>query len=184
MSNLFLKIATTASQAALTFTNRQFADNRLYFSTSLPGVWTLEALGIEITTPVTNTVQRAIDAPRRFYSMAQVQYASSTFAPKTLYGRTLTLNFTVGPGLITIVFNSSGGGTFTWASQPSGTVADYVWTQAPYRGSLWPLQLSGLVPMTLWLNFTSNIAGAISGTAYFSDGSSASVSGTFSLNGP
>ncbi len=184
VSNLFLKIATTASQAALTFTNRQFADNRLYSSTSLPGVWTSEALGIEITTPVTNTVQRAIDAPRRFYSMAQVQYASSTFAPKTLYGRTLTLNFTVGPGLITIVFNSSGGGTFTWASQPSGTVADYVWTQAPYRGSLWPLQLSGLVPMTLWLNFTSNIAGAISGTAYFSDGSSASVSGTFSLNGP
>ena len=184
VSNLFLKITTTASQAALTFTNRQFADNRLYSSTNLPGVWTSEALGIEIATPVTNTVQRAKDAPRRFYSMAQVQYASSTFAPKTLYGRTLTLNFTVGPGLITIVFNSSGGGTYTWAGQPSGTVVNYVWTQAPYRGSLRPLQLSALVPMSLWLNFTSNTAGAISGTAYFSDGSSGSVSGTFSLSGP
>ena len=183
VSNLFLKIATTTSQAALTFTNRQFADNRLYSSTNLPGVWTSEALGIEITTPVTNTIQRAEDAPRRFYSMAQIQYASSTFAPKTLYGRTLTLNFT-GQGLITIMLNSTGGGTYTWTGQSPGTVVNYAWTQAPYRGSLWPLQLSGVVPLTLWLNFTSNTAGAITGTAYLNNGSSAPVSGTFTLSGP
>ena len=147
VSNLFLKIASTGSQATLTFTNHQFADNRLYSSTDLPGSWTSEALGIEITTPVTYTIQREEDGLRRFYSVAQIQYASSTFAPKTLYGRTLTLNFTVGPGLITIVLDSSGGGTYTRTGQPSGTVVSYKWTQAPYRGSLRPLQLSGVVPL-------------------------------------
>ena len=114
--------------------------------------------------------------------MAQVQYASSTFAPKAIYGGTLTLNFTVGPGLITVTFNSTGGGTYTWTGQPSGTVTSYDWSQEPYRGYLWPFQLSGLVPLTLQLDFTSNTAGTMSGTAYLSGGAAA-VSGTFSLSG-
>jgi hypothetical protein len=148
------------------------------------GAWTSNALGIEITAPVSNNVQQAKNAPRCFYSMAQIQYGSSTFAPKTMYGRTLTLNFTVGPGLITITFDSSGGGIYTWVGQPSGTVASYTWSQEPYRGFLWPLQISALVPLTLRLDFTSNTAGTMSGTAYFNDGSSGSVSGTISLSGP
>ena len=184
VTNLSLKIAATASQVTLAFTNRQYADNRLYSATNLVGAWTSNALGIEITAPVSNNVQQAKNAPRCFYSMAQIQYGSSTFAPKTMYGRTLTLNFTVGPGLITITFDSSGGGTYTWVGQPSGTVASYTWSQEPYRGFLWPLQLSALVPLTLRLDFTSNTAGTMSGTAYFNDGSSGSVSGTISLSGP
>lgn len=184
VTNLPLQIAAGAGQVTLSFTNRQYADNRLYSATNLVGAWTPNMLGIEITSPVTNTVQQSVSPSRSFYSMAQIQYASSTFAPKRLYGRTLTLNFTVGPGLITIVFDSSGGGTYTWAGYPSGTVTSYVWSQQPYRGSLWPLQLSVVVPMTLWLNFTSNTSGAIAGTAYLSGGGTAPVSGTFTLSGP
>ena len=184
VTNLSLKIAATASQVTLAFTNRQFADNRLYSATNLVGVWTSNALGIEITAPVSNNVQQAKTAPRCFYSMAQIRYGSSTFAPKTMYGRTLTLNFTVGPGLITITFDSSGGGTYTWAGQSPGIVTSYAWSQQPYRGLLWPLELSALVPFTLELDFTSNTAGTMSGTAYFDDGTSGSVSGTFSLSGP
>jgi hypothetical protein len=168
-----------------TFTNRQYADNRLYSTTNLGAAWTADALGIEITAPVSNSVQQAKDASRRFFSLAQVQYAASTFAPKSMYGRSLALNFTAGPpGLITIAFNSSGGGTYTWVGQSPGTVVSYTWTQEPYRGFLWPLRLSGLIPMTLRLDFTSNSAGTMSGTAYFNDGSTGAVSGTFSLAGP
>lgn len=184
VTNLPLKIAATASQVTLIFTNRQYADNRLYSATNLAGAWSSDALGIEITAPVSNSLQRAKAAPRSFYSMAQIQYASSTFAPKTMYGRTLTLNFTVGPGLVTVNFNSSGGGTYTWTGQPSGTLVSYDWNQKPYQGFLWPVQFSVLVPMTLRLDFISNTAGTMSGTAYFNDGSTAAVSGSFSLSGP
>src|ERR1035438_5736822 len=84
VANLPLRIATTASQAILSFTNLQYSNNRLYSATNLAGPWTSDALGIEITAPVSNSVQRAKDAPQCFYSMAQIQYASSTFAPKTM----------------------------------------------------------------------------------------------------
>ena len=184
VTNLPLQIATGTGQVTLTFSNRQYADNRLYSATNLVGAWTSDALGIEITTPVSNNVQQAQDAPRRFYAMAQIQYASSTFAPKTMYGCTLILNFAVGPGLITITFDSSGGGTYTRVGYPAGTVVSYVWSQEPYRGRLWPLQLSAVVPMILRLDFTSNTAGTIGGTAYLSGGGTAAVSGTFSVSGP
>ncbi len=182
VTNLPLAIASHTGQVGLTFSNRQFADNRLYSTTNL-GPLTAELLGIEPATPATNTLFRAEDAPAKFFRMAQIQYASSTFAPKTMYGRTLSLNFVVGPGQITITFDSSGGGTYTWTGQPSGTVTSYAWSQEPYRGFLWPIQLAGLVPMTLQLNFGSDTAGTMTGTAYFSTGGTGSVDGTFSLSG-
>jgi peptidyl-prolyl cis-trans isomerase A (cyclophilin A) len=186
VTNLPTRISATASQVTLTFTNRQYVENQLFASTNLAGPWTSETGGFEITLPVTNTLQRAKDAPQRFYSLAQVQYPSSTFAPKTMYGRTLTLSFTVGPGLLAVTFNSSGGGTYTSALYGTGTVTGYDWTQEAYRGFLWPLLLSGIVPMTLELDFTSNSAGRMSGTVYpyypYTFGAS-SVSGTFSLSG-
>jgi len=179
VTNQFLRITNRTGQVSLGFTNRPFAENRLYSSTNL-SAWTAEYLGIESATPGTNTLYRAKDAPRKFFRMAQVQYTS--VAPETLYGRTLTLNFTVGPGLITIIFNSSGGGTYTWAGGAPGTVL-YVWDQEPYGGSLWPIQYSGVVPMTLLLDFKTSTAGAMSGTAYFGE-ETGSVFGTFSLSGP
>ena len=189
VTNLPLRIATAASQVTLSFTNRQYADNRIYSATNLAGAWTSDALGIETTAPVTNSVQRTNDAPRRFYSMAQIQYASSTFAPKTMYGRTLALNFTSGAsGTVTIGFDSSGGGNFNYSLGGAGTVTGYSWEQDPYRGWLWPIVFSNLVPaMTLTLNFSTATSGAFSGTAYpyypIAFGAY-SVSGAFSLSGP
>ena len=115
--------------------------------------------------------------------MAQIQYASSTFAPKTMYGRTLTLNFTSGlAGTMTITFDSAGGGNYTLSSYPPGSVTSYDWTQEPYRGLLWPVYFSGLVPLTAELDFASNTSGTFSGTFY--SGSPFSVLGTFSMAGP
>jgi peptidyl-prolyl cis-trans isomerase A (cyclophilin A) len=182
VTNLPLRIATAASQVTLTFTNRQYADNRLYSTTNLPGAWTSAALGIEITTPFSNSVQQAKDASRCFYSMAQVQYASSTFVPKTIYRRTLTLNFTSGlSGTLTITFDSAGGGNYTFPSYSPGSVTSYSWTQDPYRGFLWPIYFSGLVPLTAQLDFATNTSGTFTGTFYPTI--SFAVSGTFSLSG-
>ena len=62
VTNLFLRITNRTSQVSLTFTNRQFADNRLYSSTNL-SAWTEELLGIESATPDTNTLYRAKAMP-------------------------------------------------------------------------------------------------------------------------
>jgi peptidyl-prolyl cis-trans isomerase A (cyclophilin A) len=183
VTNLPLRIAAAAGQVSLTFANRQYADNRLYSATNLPGAWTSDTLGIEITTPVTNRLQRAQDVPRRFYSLAQIQYASSTFAPNTIYGRTLTLNFTNGlSGTMTITFDATGGGNYTFPSVSTNSVTSYSWTQDTYRGWLWPIYFTGLVPLTARLDFAANTSGTFSGTFYSTI--SFTVSGTFSLMGP
>jgi peptidyl-prolyl cis-trans isomerase A (cyclophilin A) len=186
VTNLPLKIATSASQVTLTFTNRQYADNRLYSATNLQEAWTSASLGIEITAPVTNTVQRVVDAPQRFCSMAQIQYASSTFAPKTLYGRILALTLmTGGSGTITISFDAVGGGTFVFPPNPNGNVTGYVWTQEPYRGWLL-IGLSGYPILNLRCDFVTGASGTFTGTAYPNYPNSAGsfgVGGTFSLSG-
>src|SRR5207247_9158468 len=123
---------------ALSLSTRLYADNRLYSSTNLT-TWAAENLGIETTSPITNNFYRPKDAPRRFYSLAQVQYASTTLAPKTVYGRTNTLNFN-GGGTIVLSFNSSWGGTYTYTGSSPGTITSYVWLQEPYRGRLWPIE--------------------------------------------
>jgi hypothetical protein len=86
-------------------------------------------------------------------------------------------------GTIAVAFNSTGGGTYTYSGGNPGTVPGYTWTQDIYRGTLWPIYFSAVVPMTLQLNFTNNTAGAFSGTAYTSPFTTA-VSGNFTLTGP
>ena len=186
VTNLPMKIATTASQVTLTFTNRQYADNRLYSATNLAGAWSSNALGIEISAPVSNSVQQAKAAPRQFYAMAQIQYASSTFAPKTMYGRTLALTLTAGgSGTTTVTFDTVGGGTFIFPPNPGGSVDGYLWTQEPYRGQLL-IGLSGYPVLDLMCNFTAGVNGVFTGTAYpdypNSDGAFG-VAGTFNLSG-
>lgn len=108
MTNLPLGIAALPAQVSLTFSNRQYADNQLFGTANLTGGWTANALGIETAAPVTNRVLQANDAPRKFFRLAQVQYPSSTFAPKTMYGRTLTLTFTSAlTNTLTIAFDSA-----------------------------------------------------------------------------
>jgi len=179
VSNPGLSLAVASNQASLSFTNHQFADNRLYSSTNLTD-WSAELLGIGITSSGTNTFDRAEDGTQRFFRFAQVQYPSSTFAPNTLYGRTIALTFSGGAGIITVSFDGTGTGTYTYPPEPAGAVTSYTWNQEPYRGFLWPIYYSGLVPMTLQLNFDSNTGGSFTGTAYTSPASS--VAGTFTLS--
>lgn len=178
VTNIPLSIAGGSQQVSLTFSNRIYADNRLYSATNLSS-WTLNSLGIETTAPTSNSVQVITDSPQKFFRFAQVQYLSSTFAPKDILGRTLTMVFSAGQGTNTIVFNSTGGGTYNFPGVNSGSVTSYTWSQEAYRGLLWPIQYSQLNEMTLQLNFTSTKAGSFSGTVYGTP--QFSVSGTFSL---
>jgi hypothetical protein len=101
-------------------------------------------------------------------------------------GRTLTLRLSPGTDVITVSFNSSGGGTYTYPPNPAGTVVSYSWNQEPYRGFLWPILWSGVLPMTLRLDFSGNSTGTLSGTAYPyypSNFGAFGVAGTFSLAG-
>jgi len=85
--------------------------------------------------------------------------------------------------MLTNNFDSAGGGTYSFrngTSTSTGTITNYTWIQEAYRGRLWPIYYSGVVPMTLYLNFTGGGGGIFNGTAYGSP--PASVSGTFMLN--
>jgi peptidyl-prolyl cis-trans isomerase A (cyclophilin A) len=192
VTNLFLGITSQTGQVSLTFSNRLYADNQLYSTTNL-SAWTAESLGIETGTPVTNTVYRTNDTPRRFYRMAQVQYPSSTFAPKSVYGRTLAMTFTNGvTGILTHVFDSAGGGSFNYLANGvsnNGTIFSYSWFQDPYRGFLWPISYSTLIPdITLTLNFNNGTNGFFTGTVYPYGYpipiNTYNVGGTFGLSGP
>src|SRR6266704_565208 len=144
VTNLLLKITHGAGQVSLSFSNRLYADNRLYAGTDLK-TWTANLLGIEISSPITNTIYRPKDASLGFFSIAQVQYASSTFAPKMVQSRKLVMTFTSGTsGVITNNFNSGTGGTYSYTSgtTSSGTIDSYSWTQEAYRAELWPIYYS------------------------------------------
>lgn len=183
VTNLNVKIAKVGANVSLTFSNRLYADHRLYASSNLTG-WTGAELGIEITALVSNGITLAAGAPKEFFRMAQIQYPASPLAPKNLLSRTLTLNFNNGNGSFVIAFNSSGGGNYTWTLGVPGTIPSYTWNQAPYNGKLWPIFFSGLAPMNLNLNFDSGSAGSFAGTYYPNYPSAAgsfAVSGTFTL---
>jgi hypothetical protein len=165
----------------LTYSNRLYVDNRWFSSTNLSS-WTNLSLGIEVAPPISNSVEVLTDSVQKFFRIAQVRYASTTFAPKNVLGRTLTMVFFGGIGTNTIVFNSTNGGTYSFPGVSSGTVKSYSWTQDPYRGSLWPIKYSILNDMTLLFDFTSNTNGVFSGTVY--NVPPFGVSGTFTLLGP
>ena len=180
-TNLPLHIATASNQVSLAFNNRLYADNQVYSSTNL-GLWSGGSVGIETSAQFSNTVAQPNNQVQQFFRLAQIQYASSTFAPKTVLSRTLTLILSGGLGTITISFDGAGGGTYTFTGAIPGTVTTYTWVQDPYRGQLWPIYYSGLNPMTLRLDFASNTNGSFAGTVYST--STLNVSGSFTLTGP
>ncbi len=180
VTNLAVTIVRMGANVSLSFGNRLYADNRLYASSNLTQ-WTGAELGIETAAPFSNAVSRSASAPREFYRMAQVQYSSTTFAPRTLFSRTLTLNFNQGLGTITVIFNSSGGGSYTDSLGPPGTVTSYTWRQQPFRGFLAPIYYSGLPAMNLRLDFNNSGSGTLGGDWF---PYSLSVSGNFTLTGP
>lgn len=174
-------LAATGSDALrVEFPREAHTAYRLYRSPDL-GAWEENDLGIEMDAPRADGFGVKVSgAARGFFSLARIHYAESTRAPPELAGRTLTLNFNDGLGQIAIVFNASGGGTYQYEGT-GGPVDEYTWYQNPYRGFLWPIYFSGLVPMTLQLDFDSDTAGTFAGTAYTSP--TLDVSGTFTLSG-
>jgi len=169
VTNLNLKIARAGTNVSLTFSNRLYADNRLYASSDLSS-WAAGQLGIETGTPVSNTNLQSAAAPAQFFCAAQIQYASNPFAPKHVFGKTLTMRYT--SGIIAtnvVVFDFSGGGTHNVTGFTPGTVTGYTWSQLPYNGYIPLIFYSGAVlpPCTLKLNFKSATSGNLTGTAYF-----------------
>jgi cyclophilin family peptidyl-prolyl cis-trans isomerase len=186
VANLPLQITKNSGQVTLTFSNRIYADNRLCLATNL-NQWSVNALGIETTTPLTQAIQKAIDVPRQFYAIAQIQYAASTLSPKNVQNQKLALTFITGDaGTITITFDASVSGTYTFPPGLPGTVNGYDWGQEPYRGRL-GIGFTGRDVLILRLDFVSNGAGNFSGQAYpyypYSFGAYA-VTGTFTLSAP
>ena len=183
VTNATLSISTFLTNVSLSFSNRLFADNRLYRSANLT-TWSGTELGVEVSAPVSNQTFLARTAMSEFFRAVQIAYADGRPIPKTLVGRTLVLVFNNGVGTITNVFTNSVSGTYTYVptsgSPGSGSITNYNWIVTPYRGRLSPIQFVGLVPMALHLNATNPAAGVFSGTAYST--SPFSVSGAFTIS--
>jgi len=168
VTNLNLNIAPAGTNVSLTFSNRLFADNRLYSSSNLVN-WTASQLGIETASPVSNTNLQNILAPAQFFRAAQIQYPGNTFAPKSVSGKTITLIFATGyAGTNVISFDSAGGGTYSWSGS-SGTLTGYNWSQAPYNGRFQPIGFSApsSAVTALLMHYTTATMGTFTGTAYF-----------------
>lgn len=166
VTNLNLTIARAGTNVSLIFSNQLYADNRLYNSTNLQN-WTANQLGIETALPVSNTNLQSAAAPAKFFRAAQVQYVSSTLAPKSWTGKTLTLFYA--SGLIAtnvLVFNSSGGGTYTYTTNAPGTILGYNWFQAPYNGKLLPIGFSVLSDQAFGMHFSTATTGTFNGGVY------------------
>jgi cyclophilin family peptidyl-prolyl cis-trans isomerase len=168
VTNLDLNIATSGTNVNLTFNNQLYADNRLYGSSNLFN-WASHQLGIETAAPVSNTNVQSTLAPAQFFRAAQIQYAASTRAPKSVSGKAITLVFASGySGTNTIAFDSAGGGTYNW-SGASGTLTGYNWVQAPYNGRFLPIGFSApsSAVITVFMHYTTVMMGTFTGTAYY-----------------
>ena len=166
VTNLNLAIALAGTNVSLTFSNRLYADNRLYGSSNLFS-WIPNELGIETALPISNTNLQSAAAPALFFRAAQIRYASSTFAPKSWSGKTLTLFYT--NGLIAtniLAFNSVGGGVYTYSTNAPGTILGYNWSQSPFNGRLLPIGFSGLSDQAMTMHFIKTNAGTFSGGVY------------------
>lgn len=183
VTNLNLKIAKAGANVSLTFSNKLFADNRLYASSDLSN-WMGGQLGIETSLPVSGTNLQSTAAAAQFFRAAQIQYAASTFSPKNLFGRTLTLFYTNGlVGTNVHTFDAFGGGNFAFTGYAPGSVTSYSWNQSPFNGLVPLIFYSSLLPpCALKLNFKTASRGNFSGSAYvnypFAFGAVA-ISGTF-----
>lgn len=177
VTNLPVALLQTNQALSILFSNRLFADNRLYSTTNLSS-WTSNRLGIELSAPSSNTVPVAMDAPDKFFRFAQIQYGSTTLSPKNVLGETLTMYLTSQQTNI-VVFDTKGGGTFNLVGTATGTVTSYSWSQGPYRAFLLPISYSTLYDMDVQLNFTNAKAGSFSGT--YNSPSQINIAGTFTL---
>ena len=175
VTNLSVKISPAGTNAGLTFSNRINVDNRLFASANLTS-WVQTLVGVETAVPVTNTIYRSAGAARQFYRMAQVQYASNLFPPRSVLGRTLSITFTNGTaGTLVVTFNANGtngGGTYVRAGNASqngtGSLLGYNYALDPFNGKLLPIGFLGPwdADMTITLNFDTATAGGVKAVVY------------------
>ncbi len=178
VTSLNLRIAKAATNVSLTFSNRLYADNRISSSIDL-NTWAVSSLGIEVAAPVSNSIVRASSLPREFFRSAQILYPNLLYPPKNVIGKIVNVNFDSGLGTLTMWLTNSTRGTYVYNGS-AGAVTNYVWSQEPYNGRLWPIYFSALVPMTIGLNYSSTNSGVVFGTAY--SGTPFAISGTFTNN--
>ncbi|RME94047.1 MAG: peptidylprolyl isomerase [Verrucomicrobia bacterium] len=175
-----LSIRRVPGGIELVYPESLFAQHYLR-SGDLDGAWTVEPLGLDLAAPAQTSRRLAAEGRARFFALTRVRYGESTLAPRSLAGRTLTLVLPGTAGELEVRFDDSGGGSYTLGGD-TGTVGGYVWLQEPWRGRLWPIEFSGLVPMTLRLDFSSETAGTYSGTAHAA--TPFAIEGAFRLEGP
>lgn len=182
VTNLALHLSMASTNLSLSFSNRLYTENWLYWSSNLLQ-WTNLDLGIEAGPSFTNVIAHDKGGAEQFFRLAQARYSTALYPPRNLLGRTLTLNLD-GGGTFNVGFDSSGGGSYSWTLGGTNAVSNYAWYQSPFTGKLWPLQMVGIVDMTLTLRFDDGTGGSVSGTAYPSTSSPFAVTGTFTLTGP
>lgn len=180
VTNLNLRIAqTVANIVSLSFSNRLYADNRIYASANLTS-WSEGKVGIETANPVFTNVLLSAVAPKQFFRMVQIQYSSSTFAPMNMYGRMVTLQFTAGlSGTMNLNFNGAGTGSYSLTPSQTGSIISYSWSQDAYRGYFSPIQFSNEYPITLRLNYQTANAGIFEGVYYYLGFFQVGIAGTF-----
>jgi cyclophilin family peptidyl-prolyl cis-trans isomerase len=181
MTNITLKITNSPTQVSLSFSNRLYTDNFLFYSSNLTQ-WNNEDLGCEIGPAFTNTFWRAKDTPSKFYRGAQSQYPGTTFAPRNVLGKTATIALDAGYGSLVLNFTGAATGTYVYNNGTPGTITYYAYFQQPYRGYIPEIDYSALNPMTLKLNYVSATNGTLAGTVYTGPGSSFSITGHFTIN--
>lgn len=181
LSNPTVRATVQSTNANLLFGRAAHVDSRLFSSTNLTS-WSSKLLGITLDQPVAGGISTPATNQVEFFRVAQVQYGGSTLAPPSVAGRTLTIQFGNELGTITVQFNATNGGSYTYTKGASGTITNYEWIQEAYVGRLWPIEYSNLVTMVLRLNFDTPSAGTVTGTAYTAN--PFSVTGTFILTGP
>jgi peptidyl-prolyl cis-trans isomerase A (cyclophilin A) len=177
VNNLNSAIVRSGTNTTLTFSNQLYADNRVYFGPTVLGLTNYSPRGIEVNPPVLAGLQLSPTAPSQFYRMVQIQYPSSTLAPKNVLNRTMVLLFSNGV-TITNSFNGSGGGTYTSNTYPPGTTA-YNWSQEPYRGRFSPIIFSTIGSFNLRMDFVGATNGTFVGNIGFNN-----VAGAFTLTSP
>ncbi len=183
VTNLNLKIAKVGTNVSLTYSNRLYAENRIYSSSNLVN-WTPNLLGMDNSLPLVISNVQSIASSAQFFRGAQIQYASSTGPPRSWNGKTLTLFYISGvSGTNIITFNSSGGGTYNYAANPQGTILGYTWNQAslPFNGSFVPFYFSALPDHAFSMHWKNSTSGTFSGYYYspFYPFGASPMSGTF-----
>ena len=168
VSNVRLGISGgTGESVDLAFQRRAYTETRLYATEDLAAaVWSYFDLGTDGATPAAGG--QSVDLAgvnRMFFSLAQVQYPT---AHASLLNRTMVLNFS-GGDVITVFFNGTGGGAYTYVGYGSGVVSYYTWSPGIFHGYLSPIVFDNSWRLDLRLTPVTENGGGFIGYTYNSE---------------